>query len=829
MGKLGLKIRSLLLFISVFLSSCIGTKYLKKDESILYKQEIKSEGSLDDEALNGQLSQSPNSRLLKLPITHLVHVYKLGEHYYDSAQINQKKQRLIEKYDRKINKAKSTKRKNKLNAKKIQKVEKKDLKLKEGNQLMRSGEELAVFDSSKISTSTLNLKNYLFSKGYFRAQITTNIERRKRRVYLTYQIEENKPYTIDSIVYNIKDPKVAELFEANLEDQQLLDKQYDQTLLSMERDRVFDLLADHGYFNFKRPYVLFEVDSTTLGEQRLVVRENIANPPGQEGHKVFRLDSVIFSNEATLRDIGGRRARTYQGVTYSFTNDKYSERLLSWRVFLEKDSLYSKGLTLETQRQLSYLDIFKFVNINYDSTGGQFIAHIFTSPLKKYQTSTEMGLSVLDQARFPGPFFNFNAKSRNIFSGLEIIQLDAGASIQGISSVNKDQNSYSRFQYGGQLSVTFPQFLFPLKDEMRSDIGKYNPRTKLTTGINFEDRKDEYVRTTFNGSMSYIWQVRVNSQFTLKPFDLSYINSNNSNSFDTTLLVLEQNGNRSLASAFQSSLVSFSAFSARVNNNNYGIASNNSSLVQGYVETGGNLLDLIGEDARNKVLITQQNDTLEYYKYVKFNLDFRKNHRLSSESSLAYRVNMGAAYSDGPNNALPYEKYFFAGGSNSIRAWQPRRLGPGAYAAYDTNEGSSSSEIIVDNTREQPGDIIFETSLEYRHDLIGFIDYALFIDAGNVWLWKSETVDRTMDGNATGTNDDGIFRLRTFPREIAVGAGFGLRFDFSFLVLRFDVAYKVVDPGYPLGSRFILGDYQFNDLWDFRHKGSINIGIGYPF
>ena len=122
-----------------------------------------------------------------------------------------------------------------------------------------------------------------------------------------------------------------------------------------------------------------------------------------------------------------------------------------------------------------------------------------------------------------------------------------------------------------------------------------------------------------------------------------------------------------------------------------------------------------------------------------------------------------------------------------------------------------------------------EASVEFRRDLVGFIDYALFIDAGNIWLWNSETVEKETDGYGNGTNDDGVFRLKTFPKEIAVGAGFGLRFDFSFLVLRTDVAYKMVDPAYPLGQRFILGDYQLNDLWDFKNRAAVNIGIGYPF
>ncbi|WP_421889523.1 BamA/TamA family outer membrane protein [Marinoscillum sp.] len=819
-----MKIKILLLFISIFLSSCIGTKYLKKDETILYKQNIKSEGPVNEESLRTQLIQTPNSRLLSLPIAHLVHVYKWGESNLDSAKLLSKKERTILKYDKKIADAKSYSRKTKLTSKKIQKTEKIEKTLREGNQLMRWGEQLTVFDSTQLVSSRLNLRNYLFSKGYFKAEISTKVTHRNQRTFVTYHILESKPYTIDSIVYKIQDKQVKKLFEANINQQKMVGKQYDQELFGKERDRVYDLMSNNGYYDFKKQYILFEVDSTQLDDRKLLIRENIANPPGKVQHRTFRMDSVIFSNETAFSNSQEKQTKEYNQITYSFINDKYPERLLSWRIFLEKDSLYSKQNTLETQKQLSYLDIFKFVNINYDSSGGQFIANIFTSPLKKYQTSTDMGLSVLEHAQGPpGPFFNFNAKSRNVFGGLEIIQLDGNASIQGIKSVSEDNTNYSRFQYGGQLSVTFPQFLFPMRESQRAAIGRYNPRTKIATGVNFEDRKDEYKRTTFNGSMSYIWQVKESTQFTLKPFDLSYINSQNSPSFADTLKALEESGNQSLVSSFQSSFVSFTSFSTQFNQNNYGLGGRtNSGLWQGYIETGGNLQSILGKEP-----LSNSFDSLEYYHYVKVGVDVRRTNRLSSKSSLAYRLNLGMAYAYGGNKALPYEKYFFAGGSNSIRAWQPRRLGPGAYAVYSTSD--NGADILVNNSREQPGDIILEASVEFRRDLVGFIDYALFIDAGNIWLWNSETVEKETDGYGTGTNDDGIFRFNTFPKEIAVGAGFGLRFDFSFLVLRTDVAYKMIDPAYPIGQRFVLGDYRLNDLWDFQNRAAVNIGIGYPF
>lgn len=807
-----MKIRTVVICMSVMLSSCLGTKYLKNDETVLKKQRIKSVGKINEEALYNQLVQSPNSRPLGLPIAHLFHLKKFGEAFYDSASLAKKIEKIDKKYKAKIYKAKSNKRKTRLNEKRSAKLEKKNLKLREGNQMMRWGEPLAVFDSGKIVTSEVNMKNYMFSHGYFNADIKHTTKTKNQKTKLVYHIDQGKPYRVDSMIYVIEDKGLEELFMEHVEDQLLIGKKYNQDLFGDERNRVYDLFSNNGYYNFKRQFVLFEVDSTILKDHKLVVRQTIANPPDRSNHRTYRLDSIIFSTEqGTQRKY--RKPAEYDDITFNFRNSKYPERLLSWRIFLEKDSLYSKKLTLETQRQLSYLDIFKFVNINYDTTGGQFIASIFTSPLKKYQTSTEVGLSVLDQS-YPGPFFNFNAKGRNIFGGMEIIQFDGNAGIQGIRPVNgveagSNQTNYSRLQYGGQVSVTFPQFLFPLNDASRSKIGRYNPRTKISAGLNFENRITEYERSTINTGMSYIWQVQDNAQFSFKPFDASYIYSRTSTTFDSTL---EVRGNQSLIAAFEPSFVSFSSFQARFNTNGYGVGNNNAHFIQAYLETGGNLQNFIGDE-------TPFGDSLQYYKYIKTTFEFRQNFRLTSRSAFAYRVNVGAAFSYG-NGALPYEKYFFAGGSNSIRAWAPRRLGPGSHATYLTGEDVDG--IVIDDNSEQPGDILLEIGAEYRCDLIAFIDYALFVDAGNTWLWKSDGFQDSGDGK---------FKFSEFPSEIAVGAGFGLRFDFSFLVLRFDLAYKVIDPGFPKGERFILDDYRFSDLWDLRNRkrGAINIGIGYPF
>src|SRR5690606_41543241 len=151
------------------------------------------------------------------------------------------------------------------------------------------------------------------------------------------------------------------------------------------------------------------------------------------------------------------------------------KKILDRRLFLYPDSLYSKENTFETQRQLSNLDIFKFVNINYDSSGGKFIANIYTSPLKKYTMSNEFGLTVTEQ--IPGPFYNFTIKNRNIFGGLEILEFSGKAGMEGVAAASDPSQAYSSQEIGANLSISFPQLVFISLESVNSKCVTYNHKS----------------------------------------------------------------------------------------------------------------------------------------------------------------------------------------------------------------------------------------------------------------------------------------------------------------------------------------------------------------
>ena len=540
------------------------------------------------------------------------------------------------------------------------------------------------------------------------------------------------------------------------------------------------------------------------GRDTVIVREVIKNPPGKNEHKIFYLDSIVFNTDASINETIDRTEEKYRDITFRFGRNRYSKKVLEWRVPLEQDDPYSRDLTIETQRQLSYLDNFKFININYDTTGNFFVANIFTSPFEKYQTSSEFGLS-RTQGR-PGPFVNINLKNRNTFRTLEILSLDVNAKLEDLQSVREEtgfDGNYTSRQFGAEAAITFPQFLFPLGSYYKNKIGRFNPKTRVSFGFQFEDRINEYRRLIYSGTWAYSWQVRDQVKYTLTPLQVSLIDATTTSEFQQFLDTLNNNP---FSLAFNSSIVTSSAFRLDLNLGDYSNGQDG-GYVQLNAELGGYLNEIVGIE-----------DSLTF-QFAKTQIDLRKIERLTRKTNLAFRLNVGFAYPYGNNQALPYEKYFFAGGSSSIRAWRPRRLGPGAFGVFEVVDDVTTE--FIDYSNEQRGELLIESSVELRQDLVGFLEGAIFIDAGNIWTVRNSLVDASLDPDG----DDGVFKFDEFMNEMAVGTGVGLRFDLQFLIFRVDLGMKLFDPAQKKGERFVGGQI----FSDFARNSEVNIGIGYPF
>jgi len=816
------------------LSSCLGLKYLEDDEKLLVKNpEIKGiDSQYKNEALD-LYQQRANNRVFGLPMIPQVYLNQYGQNKYDTAKYNSKIRKIEKKYNKKISRTDKEKKKDRLKSKKNQKTEKYIKKIDEGNWWMRTFEPIAIYDSSLHQKSVQYIEQFLHTRGYFRAKSNFEVfSKNKKKISAVYNVKMGEPYIIDSIYYSFEDSTIKPFLERNIEESNIIKGNiYNQNDIEKERERIFDLMANNGYYDFSKSNIYYRVDSVNLKGKRLIINQVIAKPEGKSGHKQYKIDSIIFTTETSTKVRSIFDVKYYNNAVYRFGKTKYKPKILDWRLAIRTDSLYSRKNTLLTQQQLSYLDAFKFVNINYDSTGTNLIANIFTNPLNRWQTSYEIGFIINTSQQLPGPFTNVGIKNRNTFHGVELTELSVNLSLQAFDYINSSENDnpgiYSLIQYGGTLSLIFPQIIFPKGPTLSRKLIEFNPRTRFAVNYTYENRRSEYERTISNASFSYLFQRNQGTLFNISPFNLGYTNVRYlSPEFRQFLDDQEALGNGSLKAAFQSSVITSISSEVVFNKNQYGFNHKNSSLFSLFAESGGTISSFLKDKQPPVIGIP---DNLETFQWYKFRADYRDLDRININKAWAYRINIGIVNPYGENRAVPYEKRYFIGGSNSVRAWPIRRLGPGSFAIYRDDDIESSPIRQVDYSLEQGGDFILEGAIEYREKLIGFLDYALFIDFGNIWILNSNFEP------TTGNGENGQFRFNSFYKEIAAGVGFGLRFDFSFLVFRLDGALQIIDPAQPEGSRFLLKNAQYLFPFDnrykdiFSNKTSLNVGIGYPF
>lgn len=795
-----------LILCTVLATGCIGTRFLKEDEKVLYKQRIKGNENISSSKLENYYLQRPNARVLYyLPFSPYVFLYEWGERNYNQEALIAEKQALSNEYENKIvrEQSKGNDRKAKrLKKKKEKEVARLENEIENGNWRMRNGEPLVVYDSSLIQKTEEQMELYYNSRGFFSASINHRVKNRNKRVYIDYVITENNPHRIDSLTYNTGNDGINQILRENQRNSLLvIGDIYNQENLSKERERIELLLKNNGYYAFSRQYIEYFVYKKP-DNKSLTIETVIRKPKDAAAHQVYRIDSVNFITDANL-NMGTRSSRQilkFNDINYQYYELKYKKRVLDQKVFIRQGNIYRRDDQFETQRQLGNLDIFKFIQIRYDTIGTNIIANIYVSPLERFTASNELGVNVTQG--FPGPFYNLSFKNRNTFKRLEILSLNLRAGIEGVPAFTETEEFLRSQELSANLALTFPRFIIPLSYQLKSRVALLNPKTTLLAGYNFTSRP-EFTRNTLNSSFSYAWQSRKNVIHNFTLLEVSQINSILDPAFDSLLHVYRQAGNQ-LFRAFNPSFVSSTYLNTIINFGGYGSGNKKASFLRLFQEHGGTYVPYL---VNNEIVDTSRT---EYYQFIKLQADYRTYRPLGKKASMAWRLNVGVGrpYGAFSSNVLPYEKYFFAGGSSSVRAWIPRRLGPGSFTPATLENGQ------FDYRFEQPGEILLEGSIEFRRPLFSVFNGVIFADMGNTWTFSED-------------NRPGGQISENFWREIALGMGVGLRLDFSFLILRTDFGFKAHDPARPQGDRWVMDKINFR-LRD-NYGPVLNIGIGYPF
>ena len=775
---------------------------------MVYDNELVGLSLADPEALQQLIEQEPNTRILGGSFG--VMLYRIGNQFYDSSKVAAKRKKVIDEleslqsYDETQQGELSYKRK--VENSKI-KLEGLDKKIEYGNALMRTGNPVVLLDSSLVEKSSKNMKGYLVNHGFFDAEVDYSISTKSQKASISYKIEENKPYILDSVYTRVDNPDIQDLL-SNFSSNSFIKKGqiYNQDNITEERNRLEELLKNKGYYMFSKSYVNYIAYQDTAAKS-IRLEQVIQKPTFAESHQVYTLDSISLRINPPSDEFADRQIQTqYQGIDFSFYRDRYSAKILASRIQLQKGKPYNRIDALETQRLINSLDLFRFVNITFDTLGTSLSAAIYTQPNQKYQLTNQLGMTITEQ--LPGPFFSTALRNRNFFRAGELLELNFRAGLEGVASAT-GQGVYQSSEINTSLSVIFPRFLIPFSPKTLQQLGKYNPNTRVQFGY-LSTNRPEYNRNAINGQLGYTWATRNNRQsFTINAADVSYIRTPYiQDEFLGILENLQSDGNNLIWSFLPSLISSFSG-QTLINFNRYGdFSARKASLLRIFGESGGTTLNFTNVRRNDSPEIDYAN-----FQWLKGQVDYRRYYPISKKQTLAYRLNFGLARPYGVSaGILPYEKYFFAGGGTSIRAWQARRLGPGSSTPI-TGPGGN-----YDYRNEQPAEMILESMFEYRRKLFSYFDMAVFIDAGNSWMIGRDDARPGAD-----------FRYYRFYKEIAVGTGVGLRMDFDFLVIRLDLATKALDPAREEGQRWILDNIRFNKPLGEKGQTVFNFGIGYPF
>ena len=807
---------------AVGLSGCVRLAPKGEERYLLGSTTFKGNKTITDSELEDLIPQKPNRRFLGLPLYPYLAFYQAASLTYNPAYHERKLDSLNRELQIKdslyLDKPRQLK---KLQRQYTRKIARTKRRLAEGNDFMRIfGEPPVYFDTVAVTKNAEKMRGYLLNNGFFENKVTITTDTAFRRIRTTYSIQENRPTRLRDIQYNVSNQRVDSLISVRRDFSFLKSNaRYQGDGFEEERVRLETLMRDNGYYGFSRQSISYLINDTVSAPatdslyKQVDVLVRLEVPVGQEHFKAYPVESVQFEvlPPGTLPDSLFQKDTTrFQEIRYVFTDKIFSPRILNSKLLIRPGKLYSQQDERETQRQLSLTDQFRFVNYSFDTTTQGLKGYFRAIPLDKYQVTADVGMNVIQLQQAPGPFANLSYKIRNIFHGLENFEVNLRGGVEAVTGFN-DGNLYRSQELSVNTSLLFPQLLFP--GGFRHRFGRYNPRTQVGLGYNYVNRP-EYARSSVKAAMTYTLQPSTTNFVNLSLLDLNVLNTNRlAPEFQSLLDTLQLQGNN-LYNSFRRSFVSGLNFTFVHNTNSFIGPPKNAEYLRVALESGGTSISIL--PGQQDLIRNVFGDSLQFFQYLRWNVDYRKYWPVARRSSLVARVNAGSVYSYGSSSVPPYEKYFFAGGSNSLRAWLPRRLGPGA----------SPPRITTANfTVEAPGELLLEGNLEFRGHLVHFfgdINYALFLDAGNVWTLPTATSTKTGEYAASD------FRWDEFSKQIALGTGFGLRYDLQYFVIRFDFGLKLYDPN---RQRFVLNDFSWKKPFSPRQPNylNFNLGVGYPF
>lgn len=698
------------------------------------------------------------------------------------------------------------------------------------------GEPPAILDTNLVEFSRLQIQKYLQNKGFLKASVADEIKIKDKKAELVFNVTPGILFKVRRFQDSIADPKLVGLYRSNknLITHIKANKRYDEDSLAYDREQFYQLMKRNGYYDFYRQYVSFSVD-TALNKGLVDVNLVVDNPAKKDGHTIFRINNTLISITGSSGRKRGRPDTLQLDSQFRFVDfsGKFKPKTITSYIFQKKGQIYNIDNQTLTTARLSELNVFRNVpSPSYQKTAdstNRLDTKIELIPLKKMSDRVE-GEFIFNNGRYGFNLAN-TYTNRNLFGGAEILQIKFNYSIlydnaqEQAALNNRIQNQ--DFRIGANL--VYPGIISPFNI---SSLGQYGiPHTTFASNFQYFYQDGLVARKSFINSITYDWKPSNRSLHSFTPINIEF--STGTINPDAAKDLLAQNR---YSYIYLIGRTVFTAGSQYTYTRNYSLLNSYQNFIyfRGSVDLGGNSLALISN------LTNAKRDTLgqrtvfgqAFSQYIKGEADLRFYKSLGGEKQFIFRLNPGLGVPYGNSSQLIFEKNFYVGGANDMRAWLPRTLGPGGFnrATYYPDDQQRARFKYLD----QFGEVKIVANAEYRYKIVdnffgSKLKGALFSDIGNVWRLKDEV-------------PGGKFTLATLPQTTAIGIGTGIRLDLNFFVFRLDAGFKFKDPQFSgsdqwvlvnhFGELFSSGNFKNDYLNNNGEKYSfmqLNFGIGMPF
>lgn len=798
-------------------------KYVPEGEYLLTKNTVtvNDKKEVNDE-VNDYVIQRPNQLVLGVPLP--LHFYNLGnkEYVFDFEQWKSENPKKFES-SKNLYSEKQTKGY-------------RNFKYNVHQWYLKNGEAPVIYDSNKAQQTLRNLEAHYFYQGYFNAKASLESKiKKENRIELIYKVETGSVSTINNYTTAIESKVLDSIYQLSKEKSLVkVGKPVNYKILNNELGRISTNFRNSGIYRFNKNVITFDADSSKYKtDLTLIINDSIGNRP-------FRIQKIKNVNIYTdysynKKDNPIKDNLVYNSINFlSYNRLNYNPKLLLNSVFIEPNSIYKDKNRELTRKHLRRLNNFRSVEIKYNELDDDFLeASIFLTPMKKYSIglNTELTHSNIRQLGISG---KLSFSNRNVFKGSEILKFSVQGSFLDSKDAANNDRLLNAWELGADVSLELPRFFTPFNSN-RIIAKEMSPKTTFTIGTSLQ-KNIGLDKQKFTGIIDYSWETSsktnhsfelLNAQF-IKNLNIdSYFNIYQSEFDDINEIAetyfsetLTTNGvidfiDTNINSNFEDSNPSEFRIAQNIKNRydiitedvlvpaiTYTFTYNNSenykdtdfSFFRTRLVSSGNLTTLLlnEKDENGKETIFKT----PVAQFLRTDFEYKKFWNFSSENVLAFRSFLGVAIPYGNSETIPFSRSYFIGGPNDLRAWKIYDLGPGS-----TNTGL---EYNV-------GSLKFLTSLEYRFKILNSIKGAFFVDAGNIW-------DIT---NSEVTDDEAKFNGIQSLEDIAIGSGFGIRYDLSFILLRLDLGFKTYEPYNTKGNRWFR-KFNFNNT-------VYNFGISYPF